>query len=183
MAAVAAVVVVGLGQRTGAAEVQPYTLSEARERLQGAPPALAALHADANEILPGGRRAFRERLEALEGRPVVINKWAAWCGPCRIEAPFLNVQGVERGDEVAFLGVDWRDNASDARAFLQEVPLPFPSYSDPDGEIARMLEMPENATPVTLFLDEEGEVAYLRQGGYATAADLAADIDRYLSAP
>ena len=51
--------------------------------------------------------------------------------------------------------------------------MPFPSYEDPEGEIADLLKLPQN-TPVTLFLDEQHKVAYLHQGGYRSAADLAA---------
>ncbi len=110
---------------------------------------------------------------------MVINKWASWCGPCRAEAPILQRQAVKHGRRVAFIGLDWRDSRSNARDFLDRHPLPFPSFEDPDGELAAALELPNNI-PVTLFLDERGEVAYLKQGGYRSADDLAADIDRYL---
>ena len=179
-----AVVVGGLLQARGdepsvAGEGEPFDLAEARRELAGAPAPLAALHAHANQLLPGGEASFERRLAALEGHPVVINKWAAWCGPCRAEAPILQRQSVEHGRRIAFLGIDWRDSTSSARDFLERHPLPFPSYEDPDGEIATALKMPNNI-PVTLFLDERGKLAYLHQGGYRTEQDLAADIDRYL---
>lgn len=179
-----AVVVGGLLQAGGdeppvADEAEPFDLAAARRELAGAPAPLADLHARANELLPGGEAAFERRLAALEGHPVVINKWAAWCGPCRAEAPILQRQGVEHGRRIAFLGVDWRDSRSSARDFLERHPLPFPSYEDPDGKIAAALKMPNNI-PVTVFLDERGKLAYLHQGGYRTEQDLAADIDRYL---
>lgn len=184
VALLGAVVVGGLLQ-TGrdeppvADEAEPFDLAAARRQLAGAPAPLADLHAGANRLLPGGEASFERRLEALEGFPVVINKWAAWCGPCRAEAPILQRQGVEHGRRVAFLGIDWRDSESSARDFLERHPLPFPSYEDPDGRIATALKMPNNI-PVTVFLDERGELAYLHQGGYRTEQDLAADIDRYL---
>ena len=179
----AAVLTTGLRQAsraTAPAVDQPaFDLRAGRERLAGAPAPLAELHARSNQILPGGPDAFERRLAALEGHPVIVNKWASWCGPCRAEAPILQRQGVEHGRRIAFLGLDWRDSSQAARDFLDRHPLPFPSFADPDGEIARMLELPNNI-PVTLFLDERGEVAYLHQGGYRDERDLAADIDRYL---
>ncbi len=77
------------------------------------PRLLAELHVQANELLGGGREAFERRLARLKGYPVVVNKWASWCPPCRAEFPYFQKQSVERGKKIAFLGVDGNDN--DAR--------------------------------------------------------------------
>ena len=179
-------VFVGLRQASsGAAGDEPdgasFDVAAAQRALAGAPAPLSALHDQANQLVTGGPAAFRRRLAQLEGHPVVINKWASWCGPCRAEAPALQSVGVDEGRRVAFIGLDWRDSTASARDFLARHGMPFPSYEDPDGEIADLLDLPQN-TPVTLFLDERGKVAYLHQGGYRSAADLAADVDRYLPA-
>ena len=183
VALVAALMVGGLReasrQSTAADDGSFFDLAAARERLAGAPAPLAALHERSNRLLDGGPRAFERQLSALEGHPVIINKWASWCGPCRAEAPILQRQAVEHGRRVAFLGLDWRDSTGDARDFLDRHPLPFPSFEDPDGELAAALELPNNI-PVTLFLDARGEVAYIHQGGYRSERNLAADIDRYV---
>src|ERR1700681_3319602 len=82
-------VVVGLVQLAGStpAPTPPskLTLAEMRARLSGSPAPLAALHAQAGELLPGGLHAVQSRLSALRGHAVVINKWASWCLPCRSE--------------------------------------------------------------------------------------------------
>lgn len=182
--AVTALVVVGLLQAGGsegerATRPQPFDLGEARRQLAGAPAPLAALHAQAAEILPGGRSAFRDRLDELEGHPVVVNKWASWCPPCRAEFPAFQAQSTKRGREIAFLGINAGDKRPAAERFLASRPVPFPSYEDPREDIARTLRA-GMSYPVTVFIDRRGRTAFIHQGGYASEADLAADIDRYL---
>ncbi|HEX8648909.1 MAG TPA: TlpA disulfide reductase family protein [Thermoleophilaceae bacterium] len=151
---------------------------QARERLAGAPAPLAALHRESNRLLPGGAAAFEARVRALRGHPVVVNKWASWCGPCRNEFPYFQRLSVELGREVAFVGVDSQDNAGDAREFLGDYPVSFPSYEDPDQKVARVFNG-QLAFPATAFYDREGELTYLKQGGYASEARLREDIERY----
>src|SRR5207248_7268204 len=78
--------------------------------LAGSPPALASLHSQANRLLNGGPGAFKARLAALKGHPVVVNKWASWCGPCRAEFPMFQKLGVQLGRNVGFIGVNTQDN-------------------------------------------------------------------------
>jgi cytochrome c biogenesis protein CcmG/thiol:disulfide interchange protein DsbE len=145
--------------------------------LAGAPKPLADLYAHGDALLDGGVQAFKAQLAELHGHPVVVNKWASWCGPCRFEFPFFQSQAAERGTEVAFIGVDSDDSPEAAATFLEELPLPYPSFSDPDQEIARLFDARE--FPSTAFYDAGGELVYVRRGGYASEAELAADIARY----
>jgi thiol-disulfide isomerase/thioredoxin len=180
-----AVLVVGLsqaGEKTddpSAAEPQAYDLAAAKRQLAGAPAPLAALHAQSSELLEGGVPAFEKRLAALKGTPVVINKWASWCGPCRAEFPAFQQLATERGKEIAFLGVNASDATDDAREFLREYPIPFPSYVDPDEKIAREIKAPANY-PITVFVDARGETAFIHQGGYTSKQELADDVAQYL---
>lgn len=151
---------------------------QASAPIEGAPPQLAAIREQANELLDGGTDAFDARLAELKGSPVVINKWASWCGPCRLEFPFFQSQAEKRGAEVAFLGDAANDSEAALATFLEELPVPYPSYLDPDSEIARRLEAPTNF-PATAFYDSSGELVYTRQGTYPDEDALAADIDRY----
>jgi len=146
-------------------------------QFEDAPAPVAALYAQANELLDGGADAFKARLEELEGYPVVVNKWASWCPPCRHEFPYFQRQSARLAKEVAFIGVDSNDNDENARRFLDEYPVPYPSYKDPDLEIADMLE--GIGFPTTAFYDSKGKLAYVKQGGYTTEADLVEDIERY----
>lgn len=148
------------------------------EALAGAPAPLAALHAQANELLGGGADAYEQRLKKLRGYPIVANKWASWCGPCRAEYPFFQNLSAQLGKRVAFVGVDSDDSEDAARTFLSEFPVPYPSYSDPDQSVAAAMEA-TLGFPATAFYDSSGELVYVKQGGYATQADLRADIEQY----
>ena len=181
--ALVAVLVIGLTQAGGPdAPGQgggSFDLAEAKRDLAGAPAPLAALHAQSSALLDGGVPAFKRRLAELKGTPVVINKWASWCGPCRAEFPAFQQIATERGKEVAFLGVNAHDAENAATDFLTEYPIPFPSYVDPDEKIAREIKAPANY-PITVFVDAQGKTAFIHQGGYTSADALAADVEQYL---
>ena len=174
----AATVVAALG---GCGSDEPRSAAgpaDYEKALAGAPPALAALYRQGGRLLNGGPDAYKRRLVALRGHPVVVNKWASWCGPCRFEFPFFQKQVTKRGKQVAFLGLDAEDSRDGARRFLDKFPVPYPSFYDPKSEIAETFHG-DRAFPVTVFYDRKGGVEYLKQGGYASEEALARDISRY----
>jgi thiol-disulfide isomerase/thioredoxin len=185
--ALGAVVVVGFlvvglvqaGSKSEKPKDSNVSLADQQRELAGAPPALASLHRQASQLLDGGTTAFDARLKSLAGHPVVVNKWASWCGPCRHEFPFFEHVSAKRGKTVAFVGLNSGDNTSDAKQFLHEFPLTYPSYEDPDEVAARAVGAPSNY-PVTVFFDKNGKQAFIRQGGYASEAELERDINRYV---
>lgn len=154
------------------------SLEEATAPLADAPPALADLRADANQILDGGQEALDARLDELKGTPVVINKWASWCGPCIVEFPHFQEAAMRLADEVAFLGLNLQDNREQAEEFLGRLPVPYPSYEDPDGSLSASVKADRGA-PNTVFIDAKGEIAHTRYGPYDSTQELLADIKRY----
>jgi cytochrome c biogenesis protein CcmG/thiol:disulfide interchange protein DsbE len=179
--AVTAALVLGLSQTgTKNAAPQPYKFDAvaAQQALAGAPAPLADLHRQANLLLPGSKSTLAGRLAALKGHPVVLNKWASWCGPCRYEFPFLQRNSVRFGKQVAFVGLDSGDNDGDAKAFLKKFPLTYPSYVDRKTRIAQSLDIGKNY-PTTMYYDAAGKLQYIHQGLYSTPEALAADIQRY----
>jgi cytochrome c biogenesis protein CcmG, thiol:disulfide interchange protein DsbE len=157
---------------------EPQSVAIEPSKLAGAPAPIAKLHSQANRLLDGGADAFDKRLKELRGYPVVVNKWASWCGPCRFEFPFFQRQATKRAKKVGFVGVDSNDNDGDAQDFLADYPVPFPSYKDPNLEIAAVFNAVQ-AFPSTAFYDAKGKLAYVHQGAYPSEAKLAADIGRY----
>ena len=115
---------------------------------------------------------------AKQDKPVVVNKWASWCGPCRHEFPFFEKQARKRRGEVVFVGVNSQDNRADAREFLAEHPVPYKHFEDPNQDIAASFDGVQGF-PVTAFYGADGEREFVHFGGYASEAKLAEDIDRY----
>jgi cytochrome c biogenesis protein CcmG/thiol:disulfide interchange protein DsbE len=178
VAVLIAVVLGAGGCGEGGGEARGGKPPDYERALAGAPAPLARLHEQANRLLPGGLEAFERRLGELRGYPVVVNKWASWCGPCREELPWFQDLSARLGRRIAFLGVDSNDSSAAARTFLGQFPVPYPSYSDPDQEIARAIRA-SVGFPGTTFYDRDGELTYVRQGQYPSKAALAADIRRY----
>jgi cytochrome c biogenesis protein CcmG, thiol:disulfide interchange protein DsbE len=181
--ALLALIAVGLVQLGGSSSAPAppplkLTLSQMRARLAGSPAALAQLHAQAGELLPGGLPALRARLAALRGRPVVINKWASWCEPCRAEFASFQRVSLAQGRRVAFIGIDSGDNSpADARSFLRSFPVSYPSYYDHSGRVGAAITL-SAFTPVTVFYDAHG-AQYIHQGPYLSQAKLEQDVGRY----
>lgn len=166
---------------SGCGESQPEqqkTLAQVTPNLAGADPRLAKIAAQGNQLLSGDVPAFDARLKSLDGLPVVVNKWASWCGPCRAEFPEFQTVAKKLGDRVAFLGVNVYDTDSDAAGFLAKFPVPYPSYTDPDVKISKQFPPPKSA-PVTNIYDADGKLVHAEAGPYRSAADLEADIERY----
>jgi cytochrome c biogenesis protein CcmG, thiol:disulfide interchange protein DsbE len=179
--ALVVVLAIGISQALKGSPAPPKQATLSREqiaqRLRGAPAPLAAIHRQANQILPGARKGLTTRLATLKGHPAVVNIWAAWCGPCRAEMPVMQRVSLDLGKRVAFLGVDLKDNREAATTFLKKIPVTYPSYDDPSGQVYNAEKLV--GVPSTLFFDRSGKQTFIHQGPYFTRADLVQDIRRY----
>ncbi len=173
---IAALLVAGCGSSGGSGT--EGTHPDYAKALKGSPAPLAALHEQANDLLPGGTEAFEKQIADLRGYPVVANVWASWCGPCQFEFPVLQKLSARYGKQVAFVGVNSEDSEAAAKTFLREEPVPYPSYSDSDRKIARSLGA-DVGLPDTAFFDKQGKLVYLKQGPYAHDSELEEDVRHY----
>jgi thiol-disulfide isomerase/thioredoxin len=93
---------------------------------------------------------------ANDARPIVLNLWASWCVPCRIEMPAIDSVANRRPD-ILFLGIAVRDTEAAARAFADEVGVGYPLGYDIDGTILE--KYPILGLPATWIIAGDGTVA------------------------
>jgi cytochrome oxidase Cu insertion factor (SCO1/SenC/PrrC family)/thiol-disulfide isomerase/thioredoxin len=161
------------------AAASPSGIKAALARLGGSPPALAALHQQASKLL-GGQSDLAARIRALRGYPIVINAWASWCGACRAEFGLFASASARYGRRVAFLGANITpDSSADARSFLAEHPVSYPSYQNSMSGIGWLVPQGLAGLPTTIFLNSEGKLSYVHAGQYESQGTLDADIQNH----
>jgi peroxiredoxin len=129
-------------------------------------------------VLSGGRYTLGQDM----GKVLVLNFWATWCGPCKVETPqFDSVYRSYKAKGVQFLGIDTKDADSAAREFVKDNDITYPILSDQRSEIPlRIGHIRVLALPITVLLDKQGRVAgvYLNK---MAAADLTPLLDKLLA--
>jgi thiol-disulfide isomerase/thioredoxin len=118
------------------------------------------------------------RVESLRGGVVVMNFWASWCKPCRVELPQLDAWSSEvAGSGVQVIAVSVDRDADRAARFVADSKLSLPVYHDGPAGLAKILDLPH--LPCTVILDREGQVAHVTHGAGAAAV---AEVQRAVGA-
>jgi cytochrome c biogenesis protein CcmG, thiol:disulfide interchange protein DsbE len=118
--------------------------------------------------LGGGREV---RLAGLRGKPMMINVWAQWCGPCREEAPYLAEVAAANDSELVIVGIDHADPRPDlAIEFAQLSSWSYPQLADPDVVLRAELQI--TGPPQTFFVRPDGTIAYRHAGPFGSAAQI-----------
>jgi thiol-disulfide isomerase/thioredoxin len=101
-------------------------------------------------------REGRPVVELADGKPAVVNFFAAWCVPCRKELPLLVTAERRLRGGITFVGVDVKDSRTRATDLLEEFDVTYPAAYDPQGEIAAAFRV--QAMPTTFFLRPDGRI-------------------------
>ena len=96
------------------------------------------------------------RLSDLQGKPVVLNFWATWCGPCRLEMPEL-VKAAAANQDLVVLAADVQEARSPVEDFAAEFRMNLPVVLDKDGKVRSLYRVP--GLPTTYFIDKAGKIA------------------------
>ena len=127
------------------------------------------------EIDRVGLTGARVASENFRGKVTLVNFWASWCGPCRLEQPGLErLSGELREKGVQFVGVNFQDDRAAALAYLDEFDVTYPSVADREGLLAYRFGVPY--LPATVLVDARGEMRYRLVG-----AQTETSLRRYLT--
>ncbi len=110
-------------------------------------------------LLDGGQFDLNDYLGK---KPLVINFWASWCRPCRLEAEVLERFFREYSEAVAFVSVDVQDPGESARAFVKRYGITFPIVQDGGADVAWAYRV--TGLPTTFFIDLSGRILFVHRG-------------------
>ena len=118
------------------------------------------------------REGNAHKLSDFRGKPVILNFWASWCGPCQMEMPDFEETYRQYGDRIQFVMVNLTDGSQEtvetASAFIENAGYSFPVYYDTAMEAAAAYGV--NAVPVTYLIDAEGTLLAWGQGALSAEA-------------
>jgi cytochrome c biogenesis protein CcmG, thiol:disulfide interchange protein DsbE len=109
-------------------------------------------------LLAGGNFSLAEQ----RGKPVVLNFWATWCGPCQRELPAIQRATEYYGDDVVFAGVDQGETAEKVQLYVDKMGLTFAIPMDGDGEVGFQYNV--KGLPTTFFIDRDGIIRSIWMG-------------------
>ena len=103
------------------------------------------------------------KLSEYAGSVVLLNFWASWCGPCRLEMPLLNALH-KKYESLGFvvLGVNVEEQSDKARSYLSDIPVDFPILFDDKNTASKLYDV--IAMPTTVMIDRSGNMRYLHKG-------------------
>lgn len=122
-----------------------------------------------------GLNGKSKKLSDFKGKPLIINVWASWCGPCRAEIGSLERLAQRyNGKEFNLIGISTDDYRNKAMAFIKQTEITFENFIDSKLTLENMLGA--NTIPLTIFVDANGRVLEKVRGSYQWDSPIAIDI-------
>lgn len=168
----------GAGRAATAAPTSARPVTTPAARLDPCPAATGARTRLPDLTLPCLAGGPAVSLRRLGGRPLVLNVWASWCGPCYAEMPALQRLHATARGRLTVLGVDNADTSTGALRATVDTGVRYPSVSDPGRRLVTALS--RNVMPTTVFVRADGTVAHILSGPVTGDAQLRALVRRYL---
>ena len=110
-------------------------------------------------------------LSDLRGKPVLLNFWAIWCGPCRLEMPFLQeIYDKWAGQELVLLAINLQEDPNNVREFVEGAGFSFPVLLTPGNEIPLAYNI--RGIPATFFIDTDGVIRDIKVGAFFGVEDI-----------
>ncbi|MBI2830955.1 MAG: TlpA family protein disulfide reductase [Chloroflexi bacterium] len=118
-------------------------------------------------------------LSELRGKPVVINFWASWCGPCREEMPYIQqVHEKWANKGLVILAINIQENPAVASKFMADYKLTFTALLDTKGEVAATYKV--RGIPATFFIDKDGIIRGQRVGAFSSVKQIEDSLARIM---
>ena len=149
--------VLGLTAAACAGEADPYSLLQIGDQA----PAYGARSLDGDSV----------EFNQFRGKPLLVNLWATWCGPCRVEMPEIQELYERYGDQVRVVGVslDSRGSEAQVRSFIEDIGVTFGILLDPEERVVRRFKT--IGVPATFLIDAEGTLRHRWWGQYRPLPD------------
>jgi len=117
------------------------------------------------EAILNGINGKRNKFSDFKGKPLMINVWASWCGPCREEMGSLErLARRYNGNEFNLIGISIDDDGNAAAAFTRQLEITFKNFLDNNLLLENMLGA--NTIPLTIFVDASGRVLFKARGAF-----------------
>jgi len=101
-------------------------------------------------------------LSDFQGKPVMLNFWASWCGPCQMEIPYMVTAYTDVDDQFEIVAVNIQESSDDVQEFVDSVGMTFPVLLDSDASVAMGYSI--RGIPTSYFLDSDGVVVAIHEG-------------------
>ena len=117
-------------------------------------------------------------LSDYAGQPVVLNFWATWCGPCKMEQPVLDWAAQTYKGKAVFIGIVFEDTEANTRKFLAQTGAAYPQVYDPKSTVA--VDYAVSGVPETYFINRQGIIVKKYIYPFSSPDEFAAQIEEII---